>query len=374
MRAVKPGIVFFANTQYLWSDWLLATDLQYGHEDVVLSESRKLQSLPMSCKMLLGQALAGGRPLWNYLGTFDETDFTRLVAPDMAGRITSATLAHQACPWLVYYGFDTADKRNTESQQVLAGLFGFRAAHPELFLDLTPWAPVVSLIAPRSRNYLGTPLIPSHVQPLLSAGVALGSLSAMDLETGDLSSARVLVAEHVACLSDVEADRLVQWLRKGGILVASKDLGAHDALACLRPVSALAGGLEMDTLQSAAVGQGQLIVCQDGPEIVRVVQNLGLGRFAAEAQLQAELLVEVRPYTRMDGALVLHVVNHGDPISGTWSLRVPAGMAEASRTAVFFRPGDSEGRNVETTESGDLAAIMPPIEHYGILLLRPASP
>ncbi len=72
LREIDPRMILFGNTQYLFDDAMLGTDLQYEREDIVVSESCNLSSRRMSEKMVLGQALAEGRPLWNYIGTFTE--------------------------------------------------------------------------------------------------------------------------------------------------------------------------------------------------------------------------------------------------------------------------------------------------------------
>src|SRR4051812_28389410 len=52
LRAADPGIMLFANTQYLFENGMLAANLQYEREDVVLSESCNLNSRQMSEKMV----------------------------------------------------------------------------------------------------------------------------------------------------------------------------------------------------------------------------------------------------------------------------------------------------------------------------------
>lgn len=88
LRRIDPQIMFFANHQYDWPDGVLSSDLQYEHEDVVLSESRELDSWQMSQKMLLGNALAAGRPLWNYIGTFEEKNYSKLRPKQVVGRLS----------------------------------------------------------------------------------------------------------------------------------------------------------------------------------------------------------------------------------------------------------------------------------------------
>ena len=46
----------------------------------------------MASKMVLGRALAQGRALWNYIGTFNETDFTRLREADEVAAVTASSV------------------------------------------------------------------------------------------------------------------------------------------------------------------------------------------------------------------------------------------------------------------------------------------
>jgi hypothetical protein len=91
LREQNPNTMFFANTQYAYESGMLGTDPQYAREDVVLSESCELNSRQMSAKMVLGKALAAGRPLWNYIGTFAKPDdYTGLRPPEAIGPAIAA--------------------------------------------------------------------------------------------------------------------------------------------------------------------------------------------------------------------------------------------------------------------------------------------
>ncbi|HYE57152.1 MAG TPA: beta-galactosidase, partial [Rhodothermales bacterium] len=146
LRRVDPGMMFFANHQYDWPDGVLASDLQYEHEDVVLSESRELTSWHMSAKMLIGGALAGDRPLWNYVGTFEEKDYTRLRPQEVVGPIIGASLAHRARPWIVYFGFQD-EQGNYQARREMEGLLSWYASHPGLFVG-ERWAPLGVVVSP----------------------------------------------------------------------------------------------------------------------------------------------------------------------------------------------------------------------------------
>jgi hypothetical protein len=94
LRKVKPDLVVMSNTQYLRTAPDLATDLIYDHEDALISESVNMSMDDMINKLLLGRALAKGKPLWNYLGTFRLDDYDLLVLPDsIAMNISTPTPA-----------------------------------------------------------------------------------------------------------------------------------------------------------------------------------------------------------------------------------------------------------------------------------------
>ena len=149
LRRINPQVMLLANTQYGFVNGSLATDLQYEREDAVVSESCGLSSWQMSEKMVLGQALAAGRPLWNYIGTFvNPNGYTGLKPPEVVGPLIAATIAHQARPWIVD-GFDEGPT-DPRSRKEMSVLLAWHNTHPELFTN-APWARVgVVLFFPRA--------------------------------------------------------------------------------------------------------------------------------------------------------------------------------------------------------------------------------
>ena len=131
LREIDPKIMIVANTQYLFKNACLATDLQYVHEDAVVSESVGLDSWRMSRKMALGSAMAQGRPLWNYIGTFTESDtYTGIKPAEVISPLIIATIAHQARPWIVD-GFDDG-QTDPKARQAMATLLAWHNAQPSI--------------------------------------------------------------------------------------------------------------------------------------------------------------------------------------------------------------------------------------------------
>jgi len=363
----KP--VLFANTQYMWQDWSLATDEQFQHEDMVLSESRFLDSIWMSAKMVVGKALAQGRPLWNYLGTFDEKDFTLLKPPGEVGRLTAATMMHLSNPWLVYYGFDQHDEKNGPSRKVLGDLFFLRAEHPELFNGLEHWGSIGSVISVRSFNYQKTTMIPSHLEKLRKAGIASKGICDLYLDSKELAQYKVVVAEKVSSLSTAGVKVLSDWISAGGVLISTSDLGDCDEIGRKRPFS-ISEQLKADK------GKGQLVIAKNNDDILREVKENAAEKFAAvESENTAGRFIEVRPYKSANGKLILHVVNHGEEVKGGWKLRLPGKFVGRGSRGRIYIPGRSVAMEIKVSGKNGAGTIlgMPGIDAYAIVELDSIS-
>jgi hypothetical protein len=103
MREALPGTMLTANTQYKYT-WILAVHEQIHGEDVLFSESKNQLAREMSCKLAYGHAIADGKPVWNYLGTWQSDDLNRLGEKDVILDALSTTLAWNCPPWIVGYG------------------------------------------------------------------------------------------------------------------------------------------------------------------------------------------------------------------------------------------------------------------------------
>jgi hypothetical protein len=359
LRAVNPDLVFFANTQYGHADWDLATDHQYVHEDVMLSESRGLDSLGMSAKLTLGLALAQGRPVWNYIGTFREDDFRRLRPPRVVSSITAPALALQVCPWIVYYGFDEDNTADAPSRAALRALLDFRRDHLDLCVGMQPWGSVGILFDLRSRNYVGAPLIPECVKLLLCSGVVARGIRSRGLSAVDLDGIRILAASNAACVSDAEARILKDWMQKGGTVVATVDFATRDELGQLRSGRAVA--------ETSGAG---LILVDQPDQVAEAVLEQCNARFADDAG-RSDHNLEFRAYRNQNGRGVVHIVNHGDPLPASVTVTVPPAFAGTSRSARFLQPGEKAPMAVRIQNAGTQRQItLPELDVFGVLVLE----
>ncbi|HZM04164.1 MAG TPA: hypothetical protein VFC44_14225, partial [Candidatus Saccharimonadales bacterium] len=324
-------ILFFANTQYEYADARLAGDLEYEREDVLLSESAWLGSRDMSKKMLLGQALAAGRPVWNYLGTFKKGDFATLRRPEELGPNIAATLAHGARAWVVD-GFSEG-RNDPIARRAIALPLAFQATHPDLFSH-PRWAPVGVVISTRSRNILHRPLHPPHITALLQAGTPVADLRDERISSKTLQSFRVVTCETAGCLDEKSAAALAKWVRAGGTLIAATDAGLYDELGQKRERSALwqALGLETAPGQITAVGRGKVLA----PEPKDFAQQAVNLTSADSFRLARNAGVEVVPYRAPD-SLLLHLVRHKP--AATIVLRLPDSFHPTEKNARLFVPG-----------------------------------
>jgi hypothetical protein len=334
LRQVKPDIMFFANTQYLFDTGMLASDLQLTHEDVVLSESCNMSSRQMSAKLVLGHALAAGRPLWNYVGTFAKADdYTGLQPAETIGPWIAATLAHGARPWIVD-GFDEGPT-NAAARQEMSRLLSFAAAHPELY-NGKPAARVATLISPRSRDIAGRPLIPPHLKLLQSYGVPAVALRDDDLTPDKLKPFKVLTIETAPCLGQTAVDSIIKWFHDGGQIIASGDTATIDELGHLRKTSLLWNSIERNMPPKQNASFGGPILAGDTAGFAKLAAN-GAKDFVFS--VSPESSAEVVPYLK-DNALLLHIVRH-ESSGNVLRVRLPSDLSHASVAAQLFIPGEN---------------------------------
>jgi hypothetical protein len=341
LRKVNSNMVVLANTQYLRSSPDLATDLQYGHEDAVLSESRDKSADQMVDKLLLGKSLAKDRPLWNYLGTFQREDFGRLVSPERVSMNVSTAFACQARPWVVYYGFTEDPKANQQALDRMANTLGWHIANDPEFQGLTPYAPVLSLVSLTSRNCRGTPLIPAHLTALRKLGVCSRVVEEKALAGGALKDCRVVLIEAAPCLCRESIAAIVTFVQEGGALIASADTGLYDEIGRPRPRSALWTelGLSEAPVRPARCGKGEAVAMSLPVPWEEVAQWLEPARFLLEPATDAAVL----PYVDRNGEFVIYVCAD-DPLPADMCVIAPDGV---SGRAIICSPDQPEPRFVE---------------------------
>ena len=358
--------MLLANTQYLYENACLATDMQYVHEDVVVSESVGLDSWQMSRKMALGSALAEGRPLWNYIGTFTEADtYTGIKPAEVISPLIIATIAHQARPWIV----DGFDDGHTDplARQAMSKLLAWHNTHPQFYTN-TPWARAGVVLSLSSRNALHRALIPENSGALLSAGVPTAALRDEDLTAEKLGAFHVVTVETAACLGETSAQALAEWVRGGGILVAVPDAGCYDVLGRKLPYSVLwkALGLEAAPSKEISVGRGK---------VVSPVVSSGQGAFSQTAvrlaQADSFLVtqgsgIEVVPYTTKH-SVILHLVRH-HAAAQSIALRLPNEFHPATMNARLRTPDSEEAQLLPLVATGDgLTFSLPTTPEYAVI-------
>ncbi len=362
LREVNPKIMLLANTQYLYENACLATDLQYLHEDVVVSESVGLDSWQMSRKMVLGSTLAQGRPLWNYIGTFTEADtYTGIKPAEVISPLIIATIAHQARPWIVD-GFDDGHT-DPPARQAMSKLLAWHDTHPQFYSN-TPWARAGVVLSLPSRNALHRALIPENLGALLSAGVPTAALRDEDLTTEMLGAFHVVTVETAACLGESSAMALANWVRDGGILVAAADAGCYDVLGRKLPHSVLwtAFDLKASPSKEISVGRGRVV----SPAQAAFSQTA-----VRLAQADSFLVlkgsgIEVVPYTTKH-SVILHLVRHqaaAQPIA----LRLPNEFHPTTMNARLWTPDSEEAQILPLVATGDgLMFSLRTTPEYGVI-------
>ncbi|MFH1923808.1 MAG: hypothetical protein ABIP48_28450, partial [Planctomycetota bacterium] len=344
LRKEAADVVVLANTQYLRSSPDLATDLQYAHEDAVLSESRGMTTDGMIDKLLLGQALAKDRPLWNYLGTFQEGDFGRLVSPEMVSMNVSTAFACQARPWVVYYGFFEEPEANKPALDRMATTLRWHRAHDPERRGLKPYAPVLSLVSLTSRNCRSTALIPGHVTALRKRGVCARMVEEQALSEGGLEGCRVLLIEDAPCLSEESIAAIAGFVRGGGVLITPAETGLFDEIGRLRPRSALWTELAVTPVpgQPMRLGKGTVIAMTLPAPWEDLAEWLEPAQFHVEPEIEASVL----PYVDRRGELVVYVCGQ-HALAAKTRVRAPEG---ASGSAILCSPDQPEPRVIDLSE------------------------
>jgi len=344
LRKLDADVVLLANTQYLRSSPDLATDLQYAHEDAVLSESRGMRLDAMVDKLFLGGALARDRPLWNYLGTFQEGDFGRLVSPEAVSMNVSTAFACGARPWVVYYGFFEEPEANAAALRRMAATLRWHDRAGPDPRTLRPYAPVRSLVSLTSRNCRSTRLIPSHLAALRKRGVSVRLVEEQALPAGGLEGCRVLLIENAACLSERSIAAICAFVEAGGVLIASPETALYDEIGRPRPRSGLWAmlGLSQAPLEPARCGRGEAVATTFPIARDDLLRRLQPARFAIEPETDAAPV----PYVNDQGQFVVYVCAD-KPLPANLRVTAPGG---AAGRAILCSPDQPEPRIIDLSQ------------------------
>jgi len=360
LRKVKPDIVVLANTQYAYSSGVLAVDQQYEHLDAVLSESRGNSPRQMAAKLLLGRALACGRPLWNYIGTFNEKNYKLLRKPEEIAGLCAASMAVGANPWIVFYGFT-----GPENQPALAILqrynqFWRKQAHVLGASELG--GDIGYLFSTESRDLLKTPLLAPVLEALIAIGTPIRPLRDTPTLTAEsLQGVRMLLAIHNPCLYEATAKRLASWIRSGGTLVISPETGWRDEYGRWRPRSLMMHYLQLKRIasgQSHKIGRGKIICVADEKEVLELVRKFN------EAAAIAQTPVGVFYHRSRQGQTIIAVLGLEKEI-GKILLQVPFSCTQAE----LYRPGADTPQPLSIQKQANGAIVVCDIpERLGLVI------
>jgi hypothetical protein len=335
LRKVKPGLVIMSNTQYLRSAPDLATDLIYDHEDALISESVNMAMDNMINKLLLGRALAKGKPLWNYLGTFRLDDYDLLVSPDSIAMNISTAYACGVRPWIVYRGFYEKPADNAASLDRMASVMAWHDNQEIARSGLEPYAPVLSLVSLNSRNYRFSRLVPDHLIPLRREGICSWIVEERAIEQGVPASCRILLIEDAPCLSDRAVQAITSFIRSGGMVIASPSTAWYDELGRLRPQSALWKdlGFRNPPRNSVKVGQGEVAYLNFRDSRNEMNRRLEFARFFVSPDTECSLI----PHTDREGNFVVYVCSE-QPLPDNLKITAPGNKPGRAIVCVSSRP------------------------------------
>jgi len=378
LRRVDPSIVLFANTLYDYPTAEQSSDLQYDHEDVVFSESHHSDSWYMSEKMLYGKAIAAGkRPLWNYVATFEDSDFSVMRPPDVSLPMLASSLAHGGLPWIVYRGFHQSFNKPTLDGMSL--LMAWYAAHRDFFRG-ERWAPVAALVSTESRNALNQPLLPAHVLFLLQHGVPLALLRAEHVSPATLKPYSVVTAETCEIMSQTAVGALADWTRAGGKLIAHADVAAFGPMGRKLPRSLLWQSLGFRTVPQhpSRAGRGQVLLAEQaqvsrmeagGQAAAPPFGRLALRQVRDVAFGLPPLVAEVVPY-RQQRRVLLHLIQHMAH-DGSLGITVPAPLCSQVKVTRWHRPGHEEPQRLPVSRDGPgLKITVPHLLPYSVIELE----
>jgi hypothetical protein len=358
--------MFFANHQYDWSDGVLSSDLQYEHEDVLLSESRAMTSWQMSEKMLVGNALAGEHPLWNYIGTFEEKDYSKLRPKEVVAPIIASSIAHAARPWIVYFGFQDSQD-NYPARREMSELLAWYAKNQDLYGGVR-WAGVGVIVSLLNRNLHKRNLFPPHVKQLLLAKIPTVALRDDRLTAAKLNDFRIVTLENGDSMSNSTSHVLADWVRRGGMLIASPETGCSDELGRRRNPCVLWGLLGMDPNRRGAitVGRGKVIIA-DKNNFSRTVETAASRE---TFRVVPNSNVEVVPYRDL-GRTLIHLIRH-EPRKGSLTVKTPEAMELSGKSATVYAP-EFAGRPKKVAVShhaGVVSITIPDAPIYSVIVIE----
>ena len=385
LRKINPHILYFANTQYDLPVDTQASSLQFQHEDIVFSETHEVDPWYISQKMALGQALASGIPLWDYMGTFAETRqnpaLDQLRPWEVLRRSIPPSLAHGARPWIVYLGFE--DPESQSALREMGRYLSWFVSHPDFF-SATPNAPLAAMISLRTRDILALmgecvgegvtgcsadpgrqyPLTPPHLEALLKAGVPAAGLADTRLSPDSLLPFQVVTVESAFVMTSEAVNALTAWVRSGGFMITTAEAGRYNELGRRRAAPLLLERLRVASKlgEVQKIGKGKVLVA--GPSgfadaVLVALKSLGIP-FGVPAG--AEVVCYRSPTKH-----IIHLLrNDAEQLAA--AIRFPSWLGARTGPAEWFSPDWTGARSLAIAAEGDsVTAHLPESPFYSVL-------
>ena len=327
----KIELVIFGNTEFMWRDWVLGTDRIYFAEDAVFSES--VNPKKMSEKLCLANSFSPGKPVFNYLGTYvnkHEQFWQQKPLPAIA-EMLGTTLAYNSNLWLMFHGWDPKcgypepiGDRNKPAHELIQKYFRFRAENKKLY-NLQPVSDCAVIVSSRNRMFNDGKPFPGVLSMLIDNNIACRAIYDLNLQNTKLEQFDLIIADNIECLSDIEARKLIDWVKNGGKLISSRNIGRKDEYGQLRPYSPLLKAVK-----------NKINFVDDSRKVLEQVKKLSSWRYNTNTPWIRSVIV---PY-QVDNAFALHMVNHKlMPLKNKQVILLPRAIAKKKiRKVILHSP------------------------------------
>ena len=319
-------VPIFGNTEYMYRHWVLGVDRLYRHEDAVFSESDSLQVLPE--KYVIGNSFAPDRPHFAYLVAYQSAGdrYWLLRTPAQVSELVGTTLMFRVNPWLMFHGWDPEDgypekagNVNAPSQEIIKRYFQFYRSRQDWFLQMQNCADIGVVVSSRNRMMDCGRNFPPLLSKLLRSQFLVEGIHDLTLAKAPLQKYRFIAAENYEMMSRAEADALLAYIRAGGIVCATPEIGGKDQFGRIRPESLLRAGYEAEKDQM----KGKLLIFPDADAIRNYLTETSLWKSRCYATVMSG-------WTLPDGRYLLHIMSQNG-IHQRRDLVLPKSLQYATR-------------------------------------------
>ena len=261
--------------------------------------------------------------------------------------------------------------------------FRFLREHDDLYHRVSIHAEV-ALLLPRQSILAGHPESLDSFRTLGHAlnedQVLLDVVVDQKLSSLRLSGYRAVILPNARCLSDAQCAMLRNYVRRGGVLIATEDTGADDETGAARAKPVLADLFERNK---------RAVLQECDPAILE--ESLSKATGGALSHVTAPWTLRVAAY-RSPERLMLHLVNYNrdeshDAQGGAAnerpipekhiavSLRLPADLRQASVQSVrLLSPDAAEDKDLAwQVRDGRVSFVVPEVLVYGVVTIQLAT-